>query len=86
MIIDSSKINTTDGYGFLQSLDDQDNYVSWLGGTATSNPLVLGGTSNSFREDMQAGWGGARGSPPATSTAKRFPPAGSPSADSTSPP
>lgn len=58
MIIDSSKINTSDGYAFTLSLDDQDNYVSWSGGAATTNPLVFAGTASTFRDDMQAGWGG----------------------------
>lgn len=60
MLIDSSKINTSGPYEFANSLDDPDNYVSWLGGTGTKNPLVFAGTSNTLRDDMQAGWGGHR--------------------------
>jgi hypothetical protein len=60
MIIDSSKINATDALAVHTWLDDQakTNYVSWSGDAATSNPLVFAGASSTFREDMQAGWGG----------------------------
>ncbi len=58
MIIDSSKINTSGPYEFIQSLENQANYVSWSGGTATANPFVFAGTASTFRDDMQAGWGG----------------------------
>jgi hypothetical protein len=59
MIIDSSLIDASDPITLLQSLDDQsmDNYVSWLG-NGGANPFASQGRVNTFRDDMQAGWGG----------------------------
>lgn len=58
MIIDSSKINKSDTYHLMQSLDNNDNYVSWLAGENTANPTIKTGVSSSFTDDMDGGWGG----------------------------